>query len=195
MKNLVLIITVFVFIGGVHIGESNAGTRESGRSDGFAYRFNLKGDIWKGIVANKARDRSQDIRLVDSWHIDCEKDKFNNSKSCQIWMMMEVSRKAHISISITYSDPSKPSLVCVGNKHFPGSKIQIRVDKNKHHEAPAKSCFQKEAPSLVKEMEEGKLIATRYKKWPREFWIEMEFPSDGLSAAIKLAKRLYGKLK
>lgn len=106
----------------------------------------------------------------------------------------KIGRENHMAFSIIYLNEKIPAMVCVGEKHYPGTSIELRVDKNKPHNASAKYCFNESLETLILEIGAGKKVITRYKQWPYKGWVEMDFLTNGFSEAIEFTKWLYAKL-
>jgi len=159
-----------------------------GKKNGIAYKYIIYSKRSFGVVANGPGKEFDGIAYSGGdWYIECKIDLMTDKKSC----FLRIARGRKLMVTLTFAFIENYSLggICVGSKHYPGSKIFLRVDKNPPHSVPSKDCFTNIA-KILKEIRGGKVVKTRFQKWPSKYWVDHEISTYGLLLALELAEWL-----
>jgi len=160
-----------------------------GSKNGITYKYSIFPKFLVGVVANEP-DKEPDEMAFSSedWYIKCKIDLMTDEKSCIL--KIGKGRKLTVPLRLIFSEKYSLTGICVGNNHYPDSKVFLRVDKNPPHSAPAKQkCFINTS-KILKEIRAGKVVKTRFQKWPSKSLVDHEISTYGLPLAIELAKWL-----
>lgn len=160
-----------------------------GKKNEVAYEYRIFPKLLIGLVANEEYKEVGKMSLLSGdWYIKCDIDLMTDQKSC----ILKISKGREPMFPLVFIFLENHSLegICIGAKHYPGSKIFLRVDKNPPHSAPAKQkCFINTS-KILKEIRAGKVVKTRFQKWPSKSLVDHEISTYGLPLAIELAKWL-----
>lgn len=116
---------------------------------------------------------------VNGWLITgCEVDKFNGSKTCSM-------SKDDL---IVYIHNGK-TFFLVGTNHFPRKPTVLKVDQNKPIYGKEGS-FQNNG-QILEQFKSGRVVNTRYIKWPYEMNRDNETSLNGFSEAYRELQRQY----
>lgn len=154
---------------------------ESGMLNGAKYRFYYtdgSGSV-QGLPTN-ALDILKD-KYDENWNLRCKQDGMSDTHYC---VMTRASLMVGVSGASAY-------FVQVGNDHFPGSSIALRIDKAAPIIAPADVGFSpKQEAALVAAMNEGTSVQTRYVEWPHESNKDRKINLFGFGAALQVITTL-----
>jgi len=121
-----------------------------------------------------------------NWSTLCEIDKMNDTH----WCFLE---KRDLRV-IMWKDGTL--FVAIGSNHYPGSKMVVRVDKNKPISAPEKSGFTAaQTRSIIGQLIVGSTVVTRYKKWPYQSNNDESFELFGFPQALEILKKIYDSVE
>ena len=120
------------------------------------------------------------------WSVGCNRDKMTGTKTCS------VSRGA----LWVFFRSAGPSIVSVGDEHFPGSVSSIKVGAKRFDTRHQDGIFSN-SQQIIRALSDGQPVVTRFMKWPYREWEDDEFNATGFQAASRLANWLLknGKIK
>ena len=97
--------------------------------------------------------------------------------------------KGHVLIGI-WKD--RTPFVRVGHKHYPNSKIAVRIDKNSPISAPEDKGFtNSQSIAIIEQLKEGKSLLTRYQEWPYERNKDKSIEIFGFNQAWEILQNIY----
>lgn len=170
----------------------------------YLYRFNKEGE-GSGLVAKEAGVEWEKMSLFKPavFSVRCKKDPLDDGKIC-ILLSMHPSTELPARTSrlgsnkavygVTYTGDRKKSLICVGQKHYPGEEIRIRFDEQKLITQTVKddnACF---APPVAEQLLGAQKVVSDYVEWPTKARIVGKGDTIGLQESIALADFLLGGL-
>jgi len=170
-----------------------------GEKNGIIYKYTLYFDSKsviriEGTVSNDL-DRELDEMSgysEDDWGIYCRTNIWTDHESC--WISMYYRRSSKTPLAIGLDKNYSPARICIGTEHYPGSKIMLRVDRNPPRSTGA-GCFTENISTILKEINDGEFILTRFKKRPSQTWVGSRVSLYGLSLALELAEWLFKSIK
>lgn len=123
--------------------------------------------------------------LSSNWSISCEVDPIEDTHICLL------SKK---SIMILLKNSSE-HYVLVGKKHYPGSDTIIRIDKGEPIKATQDGVFSLEdSKKIVKALQEGKTVVTRYMEWPYKRNKDEQWEIFGFNQAWGIINNIYSSI-
>jgi hypothetical protein len=150
---------------------------ESGSINGVSYSFYyLDGSgTFAGTLGNLG---SMTEKFGTNWSVACKKDQITDRKHCymnmkDLWVFVYAKNEAK---------------VVVGNNHFPGSSIAIRIDKGAAVTSSAKeggSFNLQNSARLIQQLKKSKLVTTRFMKWPNRSWDDESWDLYGFNEAFQ----------
>lgn len=163
-------------------GQNNVLHRiETGTLNGVKYRFYYSdgsGSV-QGLPTN-VLDVLKD-KYNENWSLGCKQDGMSDTHYCR---MSRASLMVGVSGASSY-------FVQVGNDHFPGSAIAMRIDEAAPITAPAEPGFSpKQEAALVAAMNGGTSVLTRYVEWPYESNKDRSISLFGFGTALQLITTL-----
>lgn len=111
------------------------------------------------------------------WRIFCSVDAMSDRRSCALM-------KDDLYVSV---GSRGVEALLIGEKHFPGTSVLIRIDSGKPIESSAKGWFGRDAAKLIELASKSTNLRTRYTKWPSKAWVDSETEATGLAEAVKMA--------
>ncbi len=113
------------------------------------------------------------------WTTRCDKDAMTDVVSC--FAMKD-------DLFVIYS-PKVGYVISVGTEHFPRSTSFIRVDENKPVESGKSGVFDAKLTQVILEQfKTGKVVKTRYTRWPHDRYINTETSLYGVEQATLFIK-------
>lgn len=157
---------------------------ESGIYKGIKYRlYHSNGS--GSIQGKKNNVLALGERYKDNWSTNCEIDVMDDKHWCSI-------SKSHLQIGI---DKSGEYFLNIGWKHYPDSKIVVRVDQNKLISSNEKVGFSSaQIKLIVKAMKTGVNVTTRYQEWPYQRNIDEKWDLWGYVEAIEILEKMYSEI-
>jgi hypothetical protein len=154
---------------------------ESGTLNGAKYRFDYtygSGSV-QGLPTN-VLDILKD-NYDENWDLRCMQDGMSDTHYCA---MSRTGLIVGVFGASSY-------FVQIGNDHFPGSSIALRIDNAAPVTAPADPGFspQQEA-ALVSAMKGGTSVLTRYVEWPHESNKDRSISLFGFGTALQIITTL-----
>ncbi|KAA8741340.1 hypothetical protein FE275_08645 [Pseudomonas koreensis] len=150
---------------------------ETGKLNGVLYRFYYtdgSGSV-QGL-SNNELDVMKD-KYDGNWNLRCKQAGISDAHYCAM-------SRASLLIGVT-GDSSY--FIHVGNDHFPGSTIALRVDKLPAVTAPADpGLSQKQQVDLLAAMNKGDSVLVRYVEWPHESNIDRAISLFGYNSALQI---------
>lgn len=155
---------------------------EVGVRNGVAYTASLKtgSAIFEG-------EKGGSLKLNEgNWRVICLSDPFTGIKSCAL-----------VRGNLMVMTDSETGLrVSVGKSHFPGSNVTIMIDSNKPIIGGEKFRFTQEQIKLIlSQLNSGKKVSTRFKKWPYEHNVDEEYSLYGFNEAVEYMNWVVKKIK
>lgn len=166
-------------------GGTAAGPTEQGTLNGTEYEF-YRAD-GSGTFQSDPKQSLKDGRgsLDAHWSVECKRDAMTDRVGCHL-------QKAALWVFV---DSKGRTTVSIGNDHYPGSTVAIRIDEGKPFVAPAGRDGDL-SPALssrvVKELLGASVVTTRYMKWPDRSWIDSEDFAFGFAEAYAYVKWAVG---
>lgn len=108
------------------------------------------------------------VEVGSQWYSSCNKDRFDGSKVC-------VMSSGDVMVGIINGNYG----VYVGGDHYPNTLSAIKIDNN-----PTIYGFEGHSRSplvVIEQMKKGKVVYTRYKKWPYEYNKDGEVDLSGFT--------------
>lgn len=84
--------------------------------------------------------------------------------------------------------PNGHYIVSVGQDHFPGSTVAIRIDGGKPITASAKNggMFSRQVSAkLLSQLKGASKLTTRYMEWPNRYWVDETWELYGFNEALQ----------
>ncbi len=116
--------------------------------------------------------------MYGQWQIYCSTDKMSDARSCTVtqedlWISVEKGGVAS---------------VIVGDKHHPGTPVQLRLDKAAPITSKAFGWSGKAAAKIVSDASKSENIFTRYTRWPNDVPTTREISAEGLATSVRIAQ-------
>lgn len=154
---------------------------ETGTLNGAKYRFYYtdgSGSV-QGLP-NNVLDVLKD-KYGENWSLHCKQDGMSDTHYC-------VTSRASLMVGVS---GASSYFVQVGNDHYPGSTIALRIDKAPPVTAPADPGFsQKQETALVAALNGGTSVLTRYVEWPYESNKDQSVNLFGFGTALQIITTL-----
>lgn len=130
---------------------------ETGILEGVKYRIHFSdGSGTVQGLPTSTLDYDRD-KYGTNWSMSCKLDKMDDTHWCSL-------DREDLRVGI-WKDGTP--FVSVGNSHYPGSNIVVRVDKNEPITASEKTGFTKtQSLEIIGQLKKGSSVLTRYQKWP-----------------------------
>ena len=126
------------------------------------------------------------------WHLLCEADFVDDSRSCRIGFNFESGKPGDFWTNVVRAN--NVYIQVVGGSAYPGSKMILRVDSNSAHQSKEDTPFVA-GPELLSELRSGSILRTRWYDWPYNSEQDKEQPLKGYSEALDLATKVLGNKK
>lgn len=124
-----------------------------------------------------------DALLYPEWSYSCNRDRFDNSKSCYM-------RNNDIGILLLNGSYA----VSVGRDHYPRSKASLKIDNNPTLQAN-EGMFTQNAIAIINQLKKGQVAYTRYYEWPYQHSrIDRESKLNGFTKTFNEMLETYKKL-
>lgn len=139
-------------------------------------------DASASILAKEGGDLAS-LEYNDKWHINCRRDAMDDRISC-------LANLYDLSISIVKRS-SRPPLyvVMIGNNHYPGSRVAIRLDDDPPIISGPVQSFAFDNPNaILSRMSTAKTITTRYQKWPNQWNVDNKWNLYGFDVVMRYLK-------
>ena len=182
MRRQLALLALFVTHGGAHAGNflpEMFQFKPDGQSSN-ANRFGAAATMQVERGEHRGNSYSiwaDGVAEVAHWKIKCSQDQMTDERSCLI-------QADDFWVLITSAGVKS---VVIGDKHHPGKPVVVRVDDQKAIESKTPGWSGKQAQSIFKAASNGKVIATRYWRWPESSWTDNKTTAAGLSQALDVA--------
>lgn len=140
---------------------------ESGVLNGTGYK------IWyadgSGAFSSGGAALSTVDRLND-WSVGCERDAITDRRSCylqrkNLWIFIPASGRAYVSI---------------GQNHYPGSGVAVRVDGGKAVAGGGDGRLSVAASAgMIRSLLAGRSVTMRHMEWPYRSWVDQTYDLTG----------------
>jgi hypothetical protein len=123
-------------------------------------------------------------KLYDlKWLVQCKLDPITDKKTCSL-------SKYDFWIFV-YDDGRE--IVSIGNEHFPGSSVILRIDKGKPFSTLSKNdgnFYGTVSKRIIKQLldDNSEMFTTRYMKWPYREWVDERIGLYGFNEAYSYIK-------
>lgn len=149
--------------------------QRSGKVAGVTAPATWQHGVYNGVTYNIHADGSGGTA---HWMRTCQQDMMIDARSCfvhsgDLWITVGANGVRHISI---------------GAEHFPRSTVALRVDDRPARVALANGWAGAKARTMVADMLAGKVLKTRYWRWPYRIDIDGEVDAAGLKEALEIAQ-------
>jgi hypothetical protein len=151
---------------------------ETGTLNGVVYTFYYTDG--SGMFAGSRGNTLQVLEPIDSnWLVGCKKDTMTDEKSCYM-------DRGDVRIWV---DAPGRSEIYIGNNHYPGSLVVIRIDKGAPLAISSRSFDGsfgfRSSPAIIKQISQAKVVSTRYQKWPYRDYIDQSWEPYGFNEALQ----------
>lgn len=125
-----------------------------------------------------------------NWRVQCYKDPITDKKNCLL-------HKYDLWIFV-YGNMNE--IVSIGDEHYPGSLVSIRVNKSKPITTSSQddgSFSPLNSKRIIEQLlnDGAKIVTTRYMKWPYRKWEEQELGLYGFNEAYSYIKWAIKRIK
>lgn len=161
--------------------ENNTRIRiETGTLEGVKYRIRFSDGI--GTVQGLSTNTLDKDKYGTNWSTRCRLDEMDDRH----WCFLD---RGDLTIWLTKDGTP---YVLVGYDHYPGSKIAVRVDKNKPITASAKIGFAKaQSLEIIEQLKNGQSALTRYEEWPYQIYRDSSVELFGFPQAWEILQKLH----
>lgn len=116
--------------------------------------------------------------MYGQWQLYCSTDNMTDARSCTVmqedfWVSVEKGGVAALVI---------------GDKHHPGTPVQLRLDKAQPVTSKTFGWSGKAAAKLVADATKAQTMFTRFTRWPEDAPTTRTMSAEGLSVAIRIAQ-------
>jgi hypothetical protein len=159
------------------------GGEETGTFKGIKYRiFSDKSGAIQGLPENTLESFKE---YGTNWSLGCSIDEMDDTHFCYL------DRK-DLRVGI-WKDGK--TFIWIGNNHYPGSNIALRVDKNKPIIASEERGFtDSQSLEIIEQLKKGTSVLTRYKEWPYQSNEDQSFKTFGFPQAWEILQRVYSSV-
>ena len=173
-----LLATVDVFHPGSTIETSEAtGSRvERGSVNGVRYEFYHSDG--SGLFAGRKVHVHLDLVEPGIWQVSCHKDAISDAKRCEM-------KKNSLWV---YAHRDGRTIVSIGDNHYPGSSVTIRIDGDTPISTSATQDGDFSARSsarIIDRLKSGSTITTRYMEWPYRSWVDQSWDLFGFNETLR----------
>lgn len=103
--------------------------------------------------------------FVGDWIVECDRDAMTDRRVCwtnrdDLWV---------------YAAPNSKGIVSVGDEHFPGSQVHLRIGSSKPFSASSKNNGDFAAATsatIMRRLLASENVTTRYMRWPYKEWVD-----------------------
>lgn len=156
---------------------------EEGEINGIRYHFYYSDG--SGFVGGKLAGTTEDhgtpaVSPALSWDVGCAKDAVTDKKMCHMTV-------PHKNLWV-WAYPKGRYAVSIGQDHFPGSTVTLRIDEGKPITAPAKNegtFSPQESARLITRLKGASRITTRYMEWPNRYWVDETWEPYAFNEALQ----------
>lgn len=150
------------------------GYEEIGAINGVEYHIKFNGTgIFAGGKDSEIQGASYNYR--HNWRVLCFKDAITDNKKCTLLKP---------DIAITAFQDGK-FLLHIGAKHFPGTKVYLRIDDEPASSASNPGFDFETSATLVDKIKVAKKITTRFTEWPNEYPVDNSSTTFGFNEALQ----------
>ncbi|MDO9271071.1 MAG: DUF4124 domain-containing protein [Methylobacter sp.] len=112
-----------------------------------------------------------------NWSTGCKKDPITDKKMCH--MKMKDLR--------IYVFENGGTVVSIGEEHFPGSSVAIRIDSGTPLTTSSNNgSFPLDTSTkIIEQIQSAKSLTTRYMKWPYQSWVDESWEIFGFNETFK----------
>lgn len=132
------------------------------------------------------KNNTLDFSERDSnWSLQCLVDGMADTHMCHI-------RKGDLYVWLS-SDGSP--FVSIGNNHYPGTGVAIRIDKLKPIDTQDKGFVASSTvEKILSELKSGNIVMTRYQKWPYKAYVDRTVNLYGFKEAYEILKKVQSSI-
>lgn len=156
---------------------------EEGEINGVRYRFYYSdgsGFVGGRMARTPDEHGTPAASTALSWDVACKKDAVTDRKMCH----MTVPGKN----LWVWAYPKGRYIVSIGQDHFPGSTVTVRIDEGKPITAPAKNegtFSPQESTRLIARLKGASKVTTRYMEWPNQYWVDETWELHAFNEALQ----------
>lgn len=152
------------------LGREEAHKVEAGEVNGVAYRFYYTdgGGVFSGSPGLPLGNL---VSSSENWSTACKKDPISDLAFC-------FATLRDLTIMM---DSKGGSRVRVGNSHYPGSDVVVRIARDAPFVASSDGQFDVDTSrQILEKMTSGAAVTTRYRKWPETGFRDQVFELYGV---------------
>ncbi len=124
-----------------------------------------------------------EVAPLKSWNLSCTRDRINDAHYCDL-----TEERSHY---INVMKRRGSYTLVVGEDHYPGSTVALRIDRGQPLRAGAAGWTGPQAAPILAALRRGKSVAARYTEWPNDGYTEDEVDLAGFDLAIQMLDKLY----
>jgi hypothetical protein len=152
--------------------------KESGTLNGVTYQFHYSDG--SGTFTGLSRLE---------WKVACEKDPITDEKTCYM---------DHGDVRV-WVDGRGRSEIYIGDKHYPGSQVVIRIDKGSPMAISSRvfngSFGYRASPAIINRIAAAKIVTTRYQEWPHTDYVDDSWEPHAFAESLSYIRWAVRQIK